>query len=85
MSDAPTTGAILVSEDANSGNSWIFNPSELAATSVHGIGGGMGTTVSSDAGVSLGRLDDCCNQPIDVLKVDTQGFEGHVFRKIRVE
>jgi hypothetical protein len=45
----------------------------------------MGTTVSSDAGVSLGRLDDYCNQPIDVLKVDTQGFEGHVFRKIRVE
>jgi len=80
LSDAPTTDAVLVSEDANSGNSWIFNPSEQAATSVHGIGGGIGTTVTSDAGVSLGRLDDYCDQRINVLKVDTQGFEGHVFR-----
>jgi len=80
LSDAPTTGAVLVSEDANSGNSWIFNPSEQVATSVHGIGGGIGTTVSSDAGVFLGCLDDYCDQTINVLKVDTQGFESHVFR-----
>ena len=80
LSDEPTAGAILVSEDSNSGNSWIFKPSQEADVSVQGIGGAPGSTVSSDSGVSLGRLDDFCRQTIDVLKVDTQGFEGHVFR-----
>jgi FkbM family methyltransferase len=80
LSDEPTAGAVLVSEDSNSGNSWIFKPTQAAASSVLGIGGAPGATVSSDAGVSLGRLEDYCAQTIDVLKVDTQGFEGHVFR-----
>jgi FkbM family methyltransferase len=80
LSDEPTAGAMLVSEDSNSGNSWIFKPTQEAPSSVLGIGGALGATVSSDAGISLGRLDDYCAEPIDVLKVDTQGFEGHIFR-----
>lgn len=36
--------------------------------------------MSAEMGIALGHLDDFCVKPIEILKVDTQGFELHVLR-----
>jgi len=81
LSDKSASGVVLVSESSNSGNSWIFMGSPQEATnSSEAIGGPRASTVSADTGIALGRLDDFCVEPIEILKVDTQGFELHVLR-----
>ena len=86
LSDKPASGVALVSESTNSGNSWIMLGGEPAAaaasssSSSKAIGGIGASTVSTDTGIALGRLDDFCGEPIEIMKIDTQGFELHVLR-----
>lgn len=60
---------VLVSEKVNTGNSWVFlNESEIQPI-------GAQTHVEGNEPIKICSLNDFCETEINIMKIDTQGFE----------
>mmetsp|Transcript_5792 Transcript_5792/g.35963 ORF Transcript_5792/g.35963 Transcript_5792/m.35963 type:complete len:890 (+) Transcript_5792:259-2928(+) len=63
---------ILVSEQANTGNSWVFlNKSEIQPI-------GAQSRELGNEPIKICSLNDFCETEINIMKIDTQGFERSV-------